>query len=84
MWRDLGRAERRAFRSGRLQLAEFFSFFTVSRYAFLPLDALARLPAEHIPAIMRFNIGILIMSALICGILAWISLELLMGYLRRQ
>lgn len=58
-------------------VAEFLSFFTFSRYLFLPLDAISSgLSNKVITKAFVFNCGILTMSTLIMIILTWLTLEL--------
>ena len=59
------------------QLAEFLSFFTFSRYLYLPLDAIsAGLRDDHIRNAFVFNCGILLVVSVCRIICTWLVLEL--------
>ena len=59
------------------QLAEFLSFFTFSRYLYLPLDAIsAGLRDDHIRNAFVFNCGILLVVSVCLIICTWLVLEL--------
>ena len=58
-------------------VAEIFSYFTFSRYLFLPLDAISTRQSSVVVAqSFFFNCGILTMAALIIIVLTWLVLSL--------
>lgn len=58
-------------------LAEFLSYFTFSRYLYLPLDAISSgLKNAHIFKAFVFNCGILLTVSIITVICTWLTLEL--------
>lgn len=58
-------------------VAEIFSYFTFSRYLFLPLDAVSTgQPSDVIAKAFFFNGGILIMAALSIIVITWLIFDL--------
>ena len=58
-------------------VAEIFSYFTFSRYLFLPLDAIST--SQHADVVAKaffFNGGILVMAALVIIVITWLILDL--------
>ena len=62
---------------------EFLSFFTVSRYLFVPLDAVSRDSGVAAKAFV-FNGTILAMIAMVTLIATWLALELFVIWQRRR
>ncbi|OQA31571.1 MAG: ABC transporter ATP-binding/permease protein [Betaproteobacteria bacterium ADurb.Bin341] len=65
------------------KLAEIASYFTASRYLYLPLAAYQNLKGDY-AAILTFNGAILAAFSLCCLILAWLTLELFIHHKRTQ
>lgn len=63
-------------------IPEFLSFFTISRYLFLPLDAVSR-DVSVAPKAFLFNGTILAMVGLVTLTLTWIALEMYVVWQRR-
>ena len=67
------------------RLTEFLSYFTFSRYLYVPLDAIVtQQPTNVIRNAMIFNFGILAMVAIVIIILSWLLLEMFTVWVFRK
>lgn len=65
-------------------VAEFMSYFTFSRYLYLPLDAASRdVAALELSKAYAFNVGILVIAFLCMLVITWLLLELYAWKARR-
>lgn len=66
-------------------VAEIFSYFTFSRYLFLPLDAISTgQPAGVVAKAFFFNGSILVMAALVIIVITWLILDLFYDWERQK